>query len=138
MLRQRCRPRRADCRSWQSVGDRGRLPQALRVLSVCALRRRGQSQARRSPRCCPPTVLSAKFSLPHALAAVAARRTGGQAAFARDTLDDPVIARLRQTVRLRLYDAIGPWPKDRPARVTWRLKDGETWSEAVQSARGGA
>jgi 2-methylcitrate dehydratase PrpD len=86
----------------------------------------------------PPTVLSAKFSLPHALAAVAARRTGGQAAFARDTLDDPAIARLRQTVRLRLYEAIGPWPKDRPARVTWRLKDGETWSEAVQSARGGA
>lgn len=86
----------------------------------------------------PPTVLSAKFSMPHALAAVAVRRTGGQSAFARDTLDDPAIARLRQAVRLQPYAPIAPWPKDRPGRVTWRLSDGETWSEAVENARGGA
>lgn len=86
----------------------------------------------------PPTVLSAKFSMPHALAAVAVRRTGGQPAFGRDTLGDPDIARLRRAVQLRPYGAIGPWPKDRPARVTWRLKDGASWSETVESARGGA
>jgi 2-methylcitrate dehydratase PrpD len=85
----------------------------------------------------PPTVLSAKFSMPHALAAVAARGTGGQSAFGRDTLDDPTIARLRQSARLQPYAQIGPWPKDRPGRVTWRLYDGETWTEAVESARGG-
>ncbi len=86
----------------------------------------------------PPTVLSAKFSMPHAMAAVAVRRTGGQTAFARDTLDDPAIARLRHAVRLQPYAPIAPWPKDRPGRVTWRLSNGEVWSEAVENARGGA
>ena len=86
----------------------------------------------------PPTVLSAKFSMPHALAAVAVRRTGGQSAFTSDTLDDPAIARLRQAVRLQPYAPIAPWPNDRPGRVTWRLSDGEIWSEAVESARGGS
>jgi 2-methylcitrate dehydratase PrpD len=86
----------------------------------------------------PPTVLSAKFSMPHAMAAVAVRRTGGQSAFTSDTLDDPAIARLRQAVRLQPYAPIAPWPNDRPGRVTWRLSDGEVWSEAVESARGGS
>ena len=85
----------------------------------------------------PPTVLSAKFSMPHAMAAVAARRTGGQSAFGRDTLDDPAIARLRHAVRLEPYAPIETWPKDRPGRVTWRLSNGETWTEAVENARGG-
>jgi 2-methylcitrate dehydratase PrpD len=40
----------------------------------------------------PPTVLSAKFSMPHAAAAAARLGTGGAAAFARATLDDPAIA----------------------------------------------
>jgi 2-methylcitrate dehydratase PrpD len=86
----------------------------------------------------PPTVLSAKFSMPHAMAAVAARGTGGQTSFARDTLDDPAITRLREAVRLAPYAPIEPWPKDRPGRVTWRLSDGERWTEAVENARGGA
>jgi 2-methylcitrate dehydratase PrpD len=86
----------------------------------------------------PPTVLSAKFSMPHAMAAVAVRGTGGQSAFGRDTLDDPTIARLRHSVRLQPYTAIEAWPKDRPGRVTWRLTSGEIWTEAVENARGGA
>jgi 2-methylcitrate dehydratase PrpD len=86
----------------------------------------------------PPTVLSAKFSMPHAMAAVAVRGTAGQSAFNSDTLDDPAIARLRRAVELRPYAPIAPWPNDRPGRVTWRLSDGEVWSEAVESARGGS
>ena len=85
----------------------------------------------------PPTVLSAKFSMPHAMAAVAARRSGGQAAFARDTLADPAIARLRRVVRLAPYAPIEAWPKDRPGRVTWHLKDGAVLTASVDSARGG-
>jgi 2-methylcitrate dehydratase PrpD len=86
----------------------------------------------------PPTVLSAKFSMPHAMAAVAARGTGGQSAFGRDTLDDPTIARLRHSVRLQPYKPIEAWPKDRPGRVTWRLASGDIWTETVDNARGGA
>jgi len=86
----------------------------------------------------PPTVLSAKFSMPHAMAAVAARGSGGQTSFARDTLDDPAISRLREVVRLAPYAPIEPWPKDRPGRVTWQLSNGERWTEAVENARGGA
>lgn len=85
----------------------------------------------------PPTVLSAKFSMPHAMAAVATRTTGGQGAFSRDTLRDPVVARLRHAVRLEPYAPIGAWPKDRPSRVTWRLADGAVWTELVENARGG-
>ena len=65
-------------------------------------------------------------------------RTGGQSAFTSDTLDDPAIARLRQAVRLQPYTPIAPWPKDRPGRVSWRLSNGEVWSETVENARGGA
>jgi 2-methylcitrate dehydratase PrpD len=86
----------------------------------------------------PPTVLSAKFSMPHAMAAVATRSTGGQSAFGRDALDDPTIARLRHSVRLQPYTPIEAWPKDRPSRVTWRLTNGEVWTEAIESARGGS
>lgn len=85
----------------------------------------------------PPTVLSAKFSMPHAMAAVAAFGTAGQGAFGRGTLDDPTMARLRQAVRLQPYAPIEPWPKDRPGRVTWRLTNGEVWTETVENARGG-
>jgi len=86
----------------------------------------------------PPTVLSAKFSMPHALAAVAARGTGGQASFGRDTLDDAAIGRLRRAVRLEPFAPIAPWPNDRPGRVTWRFADGESWSETIENARGGS
>lgn len=86
----------------------------------------------------PPTVLSAKFSMPHAMAAVAVRGTGGQQAFSRETLADPTIARLRDAVRLNPYSPIEAWPKDRPGRVTWRLADGQVWTELIENARGGA
>ncbi len=86
----------------------------------------------------PPTVLSAKFSMPHAMAASAVAGTGGQPAFSEEALHDPRIAALRRKVRLEPLAAIGPPPNDRPSRVTWRFRDGETWSELRESARGGA
>lgn len=86
----------------------------------------------------PATVLAAKFSLPHAAAAVALTGTGGQRAFSESSLKDEDIARLRRRVQLVPHDAIGHWPNDRPSRVTWRFRDGETWTESCESARGGA
>jgi 2-methylcitrate dehydratase PrpD len=86
----------------------------------------------------PATVLAAKFSMPHALAASALLGTGGQEAFATKTLDDPRITALRRQVTLAPHPDIRPWPNDRPARVHWRFADGEVWSAERASARGGA
>ncbi len=86
----------------------------------------------------PPTVLSAKFSMPHAAAAATRLGTGGAAAFARATLDDPAIAALRRAVTLKPIADPEPWPNDRPARLTWILDDGSRHAAHCRNARGGA
>ncbi len=86
----------------------------------------------------PETVLAAKFSIPHAVAATARLGTAGARAFTHDTLRDEGISALRQRVRLSEYRDIGAWPKDRPARVLWRFYDGAELSSVCESARGGA
>ena len=86
----------------------------------------------------PETVLAAKFSMPHAIAATAQLGTAGARAFTFDKLDDESIAKLRRRVRLAPYPDLKPWPKDRPARVTMRFSDGGEMSAVCESARGGA
>ncbi len=86
----------------------------------------------------PETVLAAKFSIPHAVAATAHLGTAGAAAFTHDTLDDKTIAGLRRIVRLAPYAKAGPPPHDRPSRVTWKFSDGGEMSSLRESPRGGA
>lgn len=86
----------------------------------------------------PPTVLSAKFSMPHAAAAVARMGTGGAAAFTRAALADPDIAALRRAVTLKPIADLEPWPNDRPARLAWILDDGSRHVAHCRNARGGA
>ena len=86
----------------------------------------------------PETVLAAKFSLPHAIAATIHLGTAGARAFTFDTLADENIARLRRRVRIAPYENLPPFPKDRPARVTWRFADGAEMTATCESARGGA
>jgi len=86
----------------------------------------------------PDTVLAAKFSLPHAIAATVQLGTAGARAFTDDKLRDEGIANLRQRVRLQPYPDLKPSPNDRPARVTLRFGDGAEMSAVVESARGGA
>jgi len=86
----------------------------------------------------PATVLAAKFSMPHAVAATTLRGTGGAASFTFDTLQDPAISALRRRVKLAAYAGAGPPPRDRPARVTWTFHDGDQCSATVESPRGGA
>ena len=86
----------------------------------------------------PETVLAAKFSIPHAVAATAHLGTAGAAAFTRDTLTDANIAGLRRLVRLAPYAEAGPPPHDRPSRVTWKFRDGGELSALRESPRGGA
>jgi 2-methylcitrate dehydratase PrpD len=86
----------------------------------------------------PETVLAAKFSIPHAVAATTRLRTAGAKAFTFDTLRDAGISALRRKVKLAPYANIQPWPKDRPARITWIFRDGSELSATSESARGGA
>ena len=85
----------------------------------------------------PATTLGAKFSIPHAVAAVVARNSAGQESFAENTLHDEEIARVRRIVEMRPYPSIGAWPHDRPARVTWHFRDGGKGEAECLSARGG-
>src|SRR5688572_31077367 len=86
----------------------------------------------------PETVLAAKFSMPHAIAATVQLGTAGARAFTQDKLEDAAIAELRKRVRLQPYPNVKPAPNDRPARVTMRFNDGAEMSAVVESARGGA
>jgi len=86
----------------------------------------------------PETVLAAKFSIPHAIAATTRLGTAGASAFTFDKLNEESIANLRRRVRLAPYPDLKPWPKDRPARVTMRFADGGELSAVCESARGGA
>jgi 2-methylcitrate dehydratase PrpD len=86
----------------------------------------------------PETVLAAKFSIPHAVAAATHLGTAGARAFTFDTLRDKEIAALRRKVKLAPYRDLQPWPKDRPARLTWKFRDGSELSALSESARGGA
>lgn len=86
----------------------------------------------------PETVLAAKFSMPHTMAAAVAMGTAGPTAFREETLRDPAITDLREKVNLVRHDAIGEWPNDRPARVHWDLADGTRLSAECWNARGGA
>ncbi len=70
----------------------------------------------------PATVLAAKFSMPHAAAAVARLASGGQKAFSSEARLDPGIAALRRKVTLRPLDKLEPWAA-RP-RCACHLDDG--------------
>jgi 2-methylcitrate dehydratase PrpD len=85
----------------------------------------------------PPTTLGAKFSLPHAAAAVAVLGHAGAPAFAVESLDHPQIDKLRHKVSIAPYRHIPDWPNDRPSSVKLSLVGGETMETEVLSARGG-
>ena len=85
----------------------------------------------------PPTTLGAKFSLPHAAAAVAVLGHAGAAAFAADSLNDPRIDALRQKVEILPFEPIPEWPNDRPSRIRLTLDDGAALESECMSARGG-
>jgi 2-methylcitrate dehydratase PrpD len=84
----------------------------------------------------PSTTLAAKFSIPHAVAGVIARGAHDTAVFGADGLNDSRIAALRRRVRLAELAEVKPWPRDRPARVTVKLRGGRVLVEACEAALG--
>src|SRR4030095_5558533 len=85
----------------------------------------------------PKNYFAAKYSLPHAAAALVVRGNAGYASFTEATVHDPVIAALRRRVHLAedaQFTAMAPQLK--PARVTLILKDGRRTTRMCESPRG--
>jgi 2-methylcitrate dehydratase PrpD len=85
----------------------------------------------------PKNYFAAKYSLPHAAAAVVVRGNAGYAAFTEAMVHDPLIAALRRRVRISedpQFTAAAPRLK--PARVTIILKDGRQTTRVCESPRG--
>jgi 2-methylcitrate dehydratase PrpD len=85
----------------------------------------------------PKNYFGAKYSLPHAAAAVAVRGNAGYGSFTEAIVHDPVIGALRRRVHITedpQFTAVAPQLK--PARVTLILKDGRQTTRLCESPRG--
>ena len=85
----------------------------------------------------PINAFAARYSLPHAAAAVILRGHAGYHAFTDEVVRDPAIAALRRRVTVREDPALNASvPRLKPARVTVTLTDGRQLSRLRESARG--
>jgi 2-methylcitrate dehydratase PrpD len=85
----------------------------------------------------PKNYFAAKYSLPHAAAAVVVRGNAGYGSFTEAMVHDPLIAALRHRVHITedaQFTAVAPQLK--PARVTLILKDGRQTTCTCESPRG--
>jgi 2-methylcitrate dehydratase PrpD len=85
----------------------------------------------------PKNYFAAKYSLPHAAAAVVVRGHAGYSSFTEAVVHDPVIAALRRRVRISEEpEFTSKVPLLKPARVTVTLKDGRQATKTCESPRG--
>lgn len=85
----------------------------------------------------PPNYFAAKYSLPHAAAAVVVRGNAGYGSFTEAMVHDPVIAALRQRVQVTEDPQLSAVaPRLKPARVTLTLTDGRQSTRLCESPRG--
>ena len=85
----------------------------------------------------PVNYFAAKYSLPHAAAALVLRGHAGYHAFTDEVVRDPAIAAFRRRVHVREDpDLSAQVPRLKPARVTVTLTDGRQFTRLRESARG--
>lgn len=85
----------------------------------------------------PKNYFAAKYSLPHAAAAMVVRGNAGYGSFTDAVIHDPVIAVLRHKVRIEEDPQLtAVAPRLKPARVTVILKDGRQVMRTCESPRG--
>src|SRR5882672_8424174 len=85
----------------------------------------------------PINYFAAKYSLPHAAAALIVRGNAGYHAFTEEAVADPAIAAIRQRVTVREDPALNASvPRLKPARVTVTFTDGRQVTRLRESARG--
>jgi len=83
----------------------------------------------------PPNSFGARYSLPHAAAALIVRGELGYRSFVDEVVRDPAIAALRRRVHVTEDSALTAAAPLRPARVTLTLKDGRCATHAYDSPR---
>jgi 2-methylcitrate dehydratase PrpD len=85
----------------------------------------------------PVNDFAARYSLPHAAAALIVRGNAGYHAFTDEVVRDPAIAAIRRRVTVREDPALNASvPRLKPARVTVTLTDGRQLTRLRESARG--
>src|SRR5262249_60217042 len=85
----------------------------------------------------PANYFAAKYSLPHAAAALVLRGHAGYHAFTDDAVRDPAVAALRRRVAVHEDPALSASvPRLKPARVTVTLTDGRQLTRLRGGARG--
>jgi 2-methylcitrate dehydratase PrpD len=85
----------------------------------------------------PINYFAAKYSLPHAAAALILRGNAGYHAFTEEAVRDPAIAAFRRRVTVREDPALNASvPRLKPARVTVTFTDGRQVTRLRESARG--
>src|SRR5437763_4845211 len=85
----------------------------------------------------PINYFAAKYSLPHAAAALILRGNAGYHAFTEEAVRDPAIGAFRRRVTVREDpDLSASVPRLKPARVTVTLTDGRQVTRLRESARG--
>ena len=85
----------------------------------------------------PVNYFAAKYSLPHAAAALLVRGNAGYHAFTEEAVRDPAIAAIRRRVTVREDPALNAGvPRLKPARVTVTFTDGRQVTRLRESARG--
>ncbi|OLD63326.1 MAG: hypothetical protein AUI47_09425 [Acidobacteria bacterium 13_1_40CM_2_68_5] len=85
----------------------------------------------------PVNYFAAKYSLPHAAAALVLRGNAGYHAFTEEVVRDPAIAAFRRRVSVREDpDLSAHVPRLKPARVTVTFTDGRQVTRLRESARG--
>src|SRR5207245_7443959 len=85
----------------------------------------------------PANYFAAKYSLPHAAAALVLRGNAGYHAFTDEAVRDPAIAAFRRRVRVHEDPALSASvPRLKPARLTVTFADGRQVPRLRESARG--
>jgi len=85
----------------------------------------------------PVNYFAAKYSLPHAAAALILRGSAGYHAFTDEAVADPSIAAMRRRVTVREDPTLNAGvPRLKPARVTVTFTDGRQVTRLRESARG--
>jgi 2-methylcitrate dehydratase PrpD len=85
----------------------------------------------------PANYFAAKYSLPHAAAALVLRGNAGYHAFTDEAVRDPAIAAFRRRVTVREDPALSASvPRLKPARVTVTFTDGRQVTRLRESGRG--